>query len=227
MKAPKNKSFLIGIAVAALLPLSLYFIMRMFSDGSLTIPGTYYYDEIIPVTEKDGTLTMDTLFHKVADIQLTNQLDREVHTNLQLRDKILVISFFDPECPTCEEVTDLMGKIQKSFIKKNPDIVHFISIQESGLVDGDVQTIRAYADKFKSDHDRWWFLTGDSEEVASIVHHEFNIQPDSSINHEHINQIVLVDTFRNIRGYYNGLEFVEGKNIADDIVILNMEKRKK
>lgn len=223
----KSKTFIIGLAVAALLPLSLYFVMRMFSDGSLVIPGTYHYDEIIPISEEDGTLTYDTVFHKISDIELTNQLDREVNINQQLRDKILVISFFDIDCPTCEEVTSLMNKVQKSFIKKNPDIVHFLSINEAGHLKGDVNSIRDYSDKFRSDHDRWWFLTGDTEEISSIIQHEFNIKPDSTINHEHINQIVLVDTFRNIRGYYNGLELVEGKNISDDIIILNMEKREK
>lgn len=223
----KNNNFIIGLAVAALLPLSLYFLMRSLSDGTLNIPGTYHYDEIIPISEEDGTITYDTTFHKVTDIELTNQLDREVNLNQHLRDKILVVSFFDPTCPKCSEVTNLMNLIQKSFIKKNPDLVHFVSIQESGWEVGDVDVIRAYADEYKSDHDRWWFLTGDNEEVASIAYHEFNIKADSSINHEHINQIVLIDTFRNIRGYYNGLEKSQGKAIADDIVILNMEKRDK
>lgn len=223
----KSKTFILGLAVAALLPLSLYFVMRMFSDGSLIIPGTYHYDEITPVSESDGTLSYDTVFHKISDIELINQLDREVNVNQQLRDKILVVSFFDTDCETCAEVTSLMNKVQKSFIKKNPDIVHFLSINESGLVKGDVNAIRAYSDQFKSDHDRWWFLTGESDEIASIIQHEFNIKPDSSINHEHINQVVLIDTFRNVRGYYNGLELAEGKKISDDIVILNMEKRKK
>jgi hypothetical protein len=39
--------------------------------------------------------------------------------------------------------------------------------------------------------------------------------------------MILVDTARNIRGYFNGMDKAETKKVADDIYILNVEKRKK
>jgi len=226
-KKKKGKNFIIGLTIAAVLPLTLYFIMRLVSDGSLIIPDTYHYEEIIPITTDDGNIEYDTIFHKIDNIQLTNQLGREVNLNQQLKSKIWVLSFFHTNCAICDETTELVNKVQKSFIHKNPDLVHFISFAEEGDSIDDIETIREYGDKFKADHDRWWFLTGEREEISRIAVEELGIDTSKKIkNHNHIHQIILVDTFRNIRGYYNGQELVEGKNISDDIVILNMEKRK-
>src|SRR5690554_3777590 len=123
----KSYKFIIGLAVAAVLPLSLFLIMRTVSDGSVNIPDYYRVDQI-DSQELDGKIVYDTTFHKVRDMVLTNQIGKEVSLNEDLKGKILVVNFIFTSCPTiCPALTSNVEKIQKSFIKKNPDLAHFIS----------------------------------------------------------------------------------------------------
>ncbi len=226
----KSYKFIIGLAVAAVLPLSLFLIMRTVSDGSVNIPNYYRVDQI-DSQELNGKIIYDTTFHKVRDIVLTNQIGKEVSLNEDLKGKILVVNFIFTSCPTiCPALTSNVEKIQKSFIKKNPDLAHFISITVDPWRDS-AEVLRDYADQFNADHDRWWFLTGDPDDIFDYARNELGLrlQPSDANKgmYDHSDKIVLLDTARNIRGYYDGLELREGKRVADDIIILSMEKRKK
>lgn len=230
MRSNKTIKYIIGIAVAAVVPLSFFFITREFSDGKLKIPA-YYRPDKISKTTKDGVTTYDTTFHKLKELTLTNQLGHQVSLNKELRGKILVIDFIFTSCPTvCPRLSANMKEIQKAYIKKNPELVQFISISVDPQRDS-FQALRAYADRFDADHDRWWFLTGDSKTIFDYAQNELGVtlQPSDANDgaFDHSVQMILVDTARNIRGYFNGMDRAETKKIADDIYILNVEKRKK
>lgn len=84
MKSRKsNYKFILGIAVAVLLPLSLYFITRQFTDGHVKLPR-YYIAEGVDSMQKDGKMVYDTQYHHVADLMLTNQLGQQVSLNKDL-----------------------------------------------------------------------------------------------------------------------------------------------
>jgi protein SCO1/2 len=230
MRSKKTIKYIIGIAVAAALPLSLYFIMRSLSDGRVKIPA-FYRAERVDSSMQEGVMTYDTTFHKVKDVQLTNQLGKKISLNQDLRGKILVVNFIFTSCPTvCPRLTNSMKMIQKAFIKKNPDLVQFLSISVDPARDS-VAALRAYANRFDADHDRWWFLTGDSKSIFDYAQNELGLtlQPADANDgaFDHSRQFVLIDTARNIRGYYDGFEAAETKQLADDIIILSMEKKKK
>lgn len=229
MKRYKVK-YILGIAVAALLPLSLFFIMRSLSDGHIKIPGYYIADSVVK-QEKEGKLVSDTVFHRVKDLVLVNQLGKEVSLNRDLQGKILVVNFIFTSCPTvCPKLTTSMNMIQKAFVKKNPDLVHFISITVDPGNDNP-ETLRRYADQFGADHDRWWFLTGSAHSIFDYARNELglSIQPsDANAGmFDHSEKFVLIDTARYIRGYYDGFDPVATKQLADDIIILSMAKEKK
>jgi protein SCO1/2 len=236
MQFKRTIKYIIGIAVAAVVPLSFFFVTRQFSDGKLKIPG-YYIPERDehnkPIMRKvmvKGKVIYDTVFHKVKELTLTNQLGKTVSLNKDLRGKILLIDFIFTSCPTvCPRLTANMNEIQKAYIKKNPDLVQFISISVDPQNDT-VQALRAYADRFNADHDRWWFLTGDSKTIFNYAKDELGLtlQPSDGNDgaFDHSTQMVLIDTARNVRGYFNGMDRQETKKVADDIYILNVEKRK-
>ncbi len=229
MLSNKTLKYIIGIAVAMVLPLSFYFITRQFSDGRLKIPAYYGVDRINTITQ-DGKTVNDTIFHKVADITLTNQLGQRVSLNKDLKGKILVIDFIFTSCPTvCPQLSGNMKDLQKAYIKKNPDLVQFISISVDPARDS-VPALRAYADRFHADHDRWWFLTGSRDSIFNYAKNELGLilgDADVPGDFVHSQKFVLLDTARNIRGYFNGQDKAEAKQVADDIYILNVEKRKK
>lgn len=229
MRSNKTIKYIIGIAVAVVLPLSFFYITRYFSDGKLKIPGYYRVDRIEKVTEKGKTVN-DTIFHRVAELTLTNQLGKTVSLNKDLKGKILVIDFIFTTCPTvCPRLSANMKEIQKAYIKKNPELVQFISISVDPERDS-VKALRAYADRYNADHDRWWFLTGNKDSIFNYAKNELGLSlndADVPGDFVHSQQLVLLDTARNIRGYFDGLDRVETKKVADDIYILNVEKRKK
>jgi protein SCO1/2 len=228
MKTNKTIKYIIGIAVAVVLPLSFFYITRYFSDGKLKIPA-YYRIEKIEKTIEDGKTRYDTSYHKVAELALTNQLGEQVQLNRDLRGKVLVIDFIFTSCATvCPQLSANMKELQKAYIKKNPDLVQFISISVDTERDS-VPVLRAYANRFNADHDRWWFLTGDKESIFNYAKNELGLvldteSPDDFI---HSQQMVLLDSARHIRGYYDGLDRLATKQLADDIYILNVEKKKK
>lgn len=228
MSSNKTIKFILGIMIAAAVPLSFFFITRHFSDGKLKIPA-YYRPEKINSSIVDGKKVNDTIFHQVKDLQLTNQLGKQISLNKDLKGKILVIDFIFTSCPTvCPRLSANMNEIQKAYIKKNPDLVQFISISVDTKRDS-VPALRAYANRFNADHDRWWFCTGNKDSIFDYAKNELGLNldyADTPDDFVHSQQMVLLDTARNIRGYFDGLDRKATGKIADDIYILNIEKRK-
>jgi protein SCO1/2 len=229
MTKSKTIKFIMGIAVAVVLPLSFYFITRLFSDGRLKIPERYRIERVDTINDK-GTLRLDTVYHKVKDLTLVNQLGQTVSLNKDLKGKVLVIDFIFTNCPTvCPTMTQHMNELQKAYVKKNPELVQFISISVDPERDS-VSALRAYADRFGADHDRWYFLTGNRDSIFQYAKQELGLLLDASDapgDVVHSNKMVLIDTARVIRGYYNGLDKRETKEVANNIYILSVEKNKK
>lgn len=229
MRTKRTNKYILGIAVAALLPLSFFYITRFFSDGKLKLPP-YERIERIETRMSGRDLVKDTIYHKVADLELTNQLGKRVSLNKDLKGKILVIDFIFTSCPTvCPAITQNMKDLQKAYIKKNPDLVQFISISVDPERDS-VPALRAYADRFSADHDRWWFLTGNKDSIFHYAKNELGLildDADVAGDFVHSQKFVLLDTMRYIRGYYDGSDKLATKQVADNIYILNVEKPKR
>jgi len=216
---------LIAISIAAAVPLLFFFVTP---SAKLNIPPYYRPEQIISRMEK-GKTVRDTLFHQVKDITLTNQLGQKVSLNKDLKGKVLVIDFIFTTCPSvCPRLSANMKELQKAYIKKNPEMVQFISISVDPDRDS-VEALRAYANRYDADHDRWWFLTGNKDSIFDYAKNELGLlleNADVPGDFVHSQKMILIDTARNIRGYFDGLDKAQTKKIADDIYILNVEKRK-
>lgn len=225
----RSKKYLIGLLLAAVIPIALFLMMRMQSDGRIKMPN-YYRPVHIDSQVVGGKRVYDTMFHHVKDLTLTNQLNHEVSLNKDLKGKMLVVNFIFTSCPTvCPLLTDHMSLVQKAFIKKNPDLVQFVSISVDPWRDSP-EVLREYANRYHADHDRWWFLTGNSDSIFDYARNELGLTLQTSDAakgmYDHSDKFVLLDTARQIRGYFNGMDTLELKRLADDIVILSMEKKK-
>ncbi|MCF8450583.1 MAG: SCO family protein [Taibaiella sp.] len=236
MSKKTNNSFIMGLAVAFLLPLSFYMIARMLSKDSINLPD-YYGVERVDSTMKDGKLETDTVYHTVADLQLTNQLGDQVSLNKDLASRIMVVDFFFVACPSvCPRLAGNIGMLQKAFRRNTKNefgidkSVHFVSISVDPAHDT-FQALRAYADRFGANHDHWWFLTGDKQSIYDYARNELKLAvgpgDGGAEDFIHTEKLVLIDAQRKIRGYYDGLDTVEIKRCADDMVLLTMEKVKK
>lgn len=231
-----NSKFIIGIAVAVLLPLSFYLVVNKMSKGKVKMPG-HYIIERVDTLKTSGKITLDTLYHQVGDLVLTNQMGEQVSLKNTLKDKMVVINFFFVDCSTtCPKVNTNMRFLQNSF-RKDPkketsleNDVQFVSI--TVLPENDsAPRLRAYADKYSANHDHWWFLTGDKKAIYNFARNELGLlvgQGDGGADDFiHSEKIVLLDKQHYVRGYYNGLSDTSANKCANDIVLLTLERKHK
>jgi protein SCO1/2 len=230
MQKKSNNKFLIGLAVALLLPLSFYLVISWLSKSKVPhLPKYQIVERITP----DG----DTIYHKTADIELINQFGEKVSLNKDLKGKMLVVNFFFTRCETiCPKMSGNMYMLQKAFKKDNKKensldtAVQFISITVDPSNDS-VPVIRSYADKYRANPDHWWFLTGDRTAIYNFARNELHItmQPGDGGADDfiHSQKMVLIDTARYVRGYYDGTDTADVIRCADDVVILTKQKNKK
>ena len=144
------------------------------------MPRHYIVDRVDTVN-KDGKVKYDSIYHKVADITLTNQLGAQVSLNKDLEGKVLVIDFFYVNCPNiCPRLTGNMSLLQGAFKKdnkkENPVEVSFqlLSVTVNPSADS-VPVLRAYADHYNVNHDHWWFLTGDKKSIYNYARNELGL----------------------------------------------------
>lgn len=228
-----KKKMIIGLlgalTIAVLVPLSLYIVTKVMSKDKIFLPDYYVADKVDTIVQ-DGNTLYDTTFHRVADLQLTNQFGQTVSINKDLSDKIVVVNFFFTKCPTiCPKLTQHVKMLQKAF-RKNDTTVHLVSVTVDPKNDT-FPALREYADANGVDHDHWWFLTGDRQIIYNYAYNELHVvmnEGGQGIDDLiHTQKLVLLDKERHIRGYYDGLDTAELRRCADDIILLTLEKKRK
>ncbi len=189
----------------------------------------YYIPERIDTIVKDGKTSYDTVFHKIADFRMTNQLGQQVSLK-DMEGKVLLVDFFFTSCPTiCPTLTKNLRKIQSAYVK-NDSLLQILSFSVDPVRDS-VARLRKYGYDYQVNPDNWWLLTGDKKEIYDLARHEFFVSvtegdggPDDFV---HTEKLVLIDKNRNIRGYYNGLDSNAIRQCASDIATLHLEKERK
>jgi protein SCO1/2 len=227
-----NKNALIAITVALMVPLVAYFVGKKFSYEAVAMPRRYIYDSTM-VRTVNGKQVEDTLWHRVPDFQLTNQLGKTVSLK-ELEGKIVVADFFFTHCPTiCPQLTRNMKLLQDGIVNaqragdRTPRFVHFLSFTVDPERDS-VAALKKWADRFQVNPERWWLLTGPKKEIydLSIEHMKVLAQDGNGVDTSffHTDFMVLIDKNRNIRGYYHGLDSAAVARLSRDIILLSLEK---
>lgn len=236
MSKKTNISYVLGLAVAFLLPLSFFLIAKSLSKDSIHLPPRFGVERVDDITV-DGKTVKDTIYHSVSDLALVNQLGDQVTLNGSLAGRIMVVNFFFVNCPSvCPKLSGNIGMLQKAFRKNNKmefgidNAVQFVSLSVDPVRDT-FQALREYADRYGVNHDHWWFLTGDKQQIYNYARNELKLSvgpgDGGAEDFIHTEKLVLIDAKRVVRGYYDGLDTVEIKRCADDIVLLTLEKEKK
>jgi protein SCO1 len=220
-----NKRSMIVLCVVLFVPIICYFLVKFYSEQSLVMPRHYYADTIIAETV-DGKQEFDTVWHSIPDFTLTNQLGQSVSLH-DLQGKIVVADFFFTHCPSfCPTLTRNMRHLQEMF-HTNDSIVHFVSFSVDPERDS-VPVLKAYADLFGVQHHNWWMLTGNRDTIYNLIERDFRLAAvDSGHNNfVHTDRMVLLDRDRYVRGYYNGQDTADLARLANDIVLLTLERKK-
>lgn len=222
-----KKTAFLALMLAILLPMCGYWIVKYYSKDAVHLPKHYFYDSVV-VNNNNGKVSNDTIWHQVKSIPFVNQLGQKVSLD-DLKGKIIVMDFFFSRCPSiCPGLARNMKKLQDSFIK-NDSIVQFLSISVDPEYDS-VQHLRKFADRFEANHDTWWFLTGDRQEIYDFANKEIKANiydPGIDTAFIHTENFFLLDTNRVVRGFYNGFDTLALSKLARDIPTLLLERNKK
>jgi len=208
-------------------PLSFYLVTRVLSKDKIVLPP-YYHVEEIKTIQTNGQSVQDTVYHQVADLEFTNQFGETIYLNSSPKGKLLAVSLIDlSDTAKANDQTRSIAILQKAFrktgMKQNDTIVHFVTIS---VQPDSPAALRAYAEHYQINQDRWWFLTTTPEVVHQLWKTELGLNNNND-DQPPIGMITLLDKDRNIRGYYNALDQVELRDCANDIGWLALEKKRK
>ena len=158
------------------------------------------------------------------DFSLTNQ-DGQTITPATFNDKIYVADFFFTTCPTiCPIMKVQMTRVYEAFVD-DPEILLL-----SHTIDPDhdtVEVLHDFAQRLEIKTSKWQMVTGPKSIIYPLAKTymlgvvESNQAPGGYI---HSGSFCLVDTNRNIRGYYNGTDNAEVDQLIQDIRRLQGEK---
>ena len=226
---------LYALMLAMLLPLVSYFIVKKYSEKAIVLPPHYYADSII-TTVKNGKRSTDTTWHRLSDFSLINQSGQPVSWD-SMRGKIVIADFFFTHCPTiCVPMARNMKRLQESITNAqrvgdntNP-YIQFLSFSIDPERDS-VSRLKYWADRFQINPDQWWLLTGDKKTIYDLAIQEIKLGmvdgQGVDSNFAHSDKFVLIDSSRNVRGYYDGLDSASLAKLSSDIVLLTLEKNPK
>ncbi len=207
---------------------------RKMSYDAIVIPRHYIYDSTY-ISTIDGKQKEDTIWHRMPDFALTNQLGKTVGWN-DMQGKIVVADFFFTHCPTiCPQLTHNMKRLQSGIGNaaragdKTPDFIQFLSFSIDPERDS-VQALKKWNDRFGIDPQSWWLLTGPKKEIYDLSINDLKLMaqdggPEDS-DFMHTDYMVLIDKDRNIRGYYHGLDSLSINRLSEDIIMLELAKDK-
>ncbi|HEU4472430.1 MAG TPA: SCO family protein [Flavisolibacter sp.] len=233
-----NKKAAIATFLALGVSLIAFFIMKFVPVGQM--PHRLFYDSVA-TTVDGGKKSSDTIWSKVPDFTFTNQLGQKVSLK-DLKGKVIVADFFFTTCPVvCPQMTRNMKELQNAIKSsdrvgnREANFVHFISFTVDPARDS-VAELKKYADKYQINPQNWWLLTGDKKEIYDLAYHGMKLgitEKEIDTAFIHPQQFVLIDRERIIRArkdeqgnpnLYNGRDTTDVKMLAEDIILLSVEK---
>lgn len=140
-----------------------------------------------------------------------------------------VVDFIFTSCPgTCPTMSAQMARLQRGLAERGLEDVRSVSISVDPATDSP-EVLRAYAERFAADTERWLFLTGERDELHSLIKNGFKLAVAERSAEEntdgegiitHSDRFVLVDATGNLRGYYHGTDPADVDRLLADIETL-------
>ena len=113
-----SKKALLSLCIVALLPVVSYLIVKTASDDAVIMPKHYFADSVIDKIV-DGKKVSDTVWHRLDNISLVNQLGDTVSLD-DINGSIIIADFFFTRCPSiCPTLTKNMKQLQDAMKMKD------------------------------------------------------------------------------------------------------------
>ena len=155
---------------------------------------------------KDGKKVIDTVYHTIPDFHFTDQ-DSNAVTQETFNDKIYVADFFFTSCPDiCPAMKTQMLRVYEKF--RDNDGFALLSHTIDPKRDS-VSVLKDYSERLGVEGaDKWFFVTGDKEEIYDIGLNGYMVtadeSPDAPGGFIHSGAFILVDKQKRVRGVYDG-----------------------
>jgi protein SCO1/2 len=163
--------------------------------------------------------------HTIRYFDLKNQLGERI-SGKELDGKIYVADFFFTSCGgICPQMTKQLLRVQDEFAGE--DRVMIVSHTVTPERDS-VEVLKRYADKYGVNHKKWFFLTGDKNEIYGLARRAYFIVKEAKEGEDdgsgsdfiHTENFVLIDGSKRIRGYYSGIRPSSVDSLMKDIKLL-------
>ncbi len=171
----------------------------------------------LPILSKKKEVNGEMVYEQIPDFAFIGQDSNRV-TNATFAGKAYVTDFFFTSCPTiCPVMTRNMLKIYERFQDSTELLLlsHTIDPKRDS-----VGRLAQYARNLGVRSDKWFFVTGDKDEIYAIADDYFNVvieDPSLPDGFDHSGRFVLVDPQRHIRAYCQGTDSVAVKKFIEDI----------
>ena len=169
----------------------------------------------------EGKLKIDTIFHTVPSFSFIDQ-NGTIVTESLVKGKVYVADYF---FTTCQSICPVMSKQLDRVYKTQNDVLIL-----SHTVDPETDTpeiLKAYADKFKADPNRWVFLTGGKPELYNLARTGYLLDAQEgnggAEDFIHTQNFALIDKKGRIRGFYDGTDSSAVNDLITDIDFLLQE----
>src|SRR5690606_30538425 len=220
----KKIVILVGILI---LPGFLYYLLEKKGEnryttlpiyGNKTLTGTF--------TNRMGKKIPDTLFHQISPFTLTNQRGDAVDV-LATDTSLAVVNFFYTRCPSfCKHMNDEVSRVAERFASNQ--LVRFYTITVDTVYDTP-EVLDGYASDYRLEGKHWDFLTAGKDDVYQIAREGFLVDAVQDTTRGvpaflHSSSLILVDTHRRIRGYYDAHEKAEVDRLIDEIKLLLVQE---
>jgi protein SCO1/2 len=164
--------------------------------------------------------------HKIDDFNMINQ-DGEKISIKNWENKIVVADFFFTHCASiCPKMTINLKKVQQAFTDDEGVFINSFTVDPER---DSSNRLRTYATQFGISNVNWNLLTSDKKQIYRLARKSFLVVatdgdggPDDFIHSE---KLVLIDTEKKIRGFYNGTDPSEVNQLIKDIGKLKRERR--
>ena len=160
---------------------------------------------------------------QVHDFTLTNQLGDTIRA-ADVRGKVWVGDIIFTRCGgPCPAMTEEMRKLQEAFAGEEE--LRFLTLTTDPGYDTPA-VLQRYAQKFEADPERWWFLTGTTNQIRELAIGGLkltSVEKDEELRENevdlfiHSTIFVLVDKRGRVRGVYESLEPGFQEKISADI----------
>ena len=165
--------------------------------------------------------------NQLISFKMNNQQGKNI-TNKNWEGKIVVANFFFTHCPViCPKMTRNLKEVQESFIDDDQVLINSFSVDPGR---DSVQRLLTYASQFGIKTDNWNLLTGDKKDIYRLARKSFLVVATDGDGGEndfiHSDKVILLDFNKRIRGYYDGTNTNEMKQLIKDIKKLKEEMKR-